>query len=86
MNTQEWIKRGDSCIATTYGRFPIVAAKGKGCWLWDVDGNKYLDFLAGVAVNNLGHCHPRIVGALQKQAETLIHCSCLLYTSDAADE
>lgn len=75
MKTQEWIERGDSCIATTYGRFPIVAAKGKGCWLWDVDGNKYLDFLAGVAVNNLGHCHPRIVGALQKQAETLIHCS-----------
>lgn len=75
MNTQEWIERGDSCIATTYGRFPIVAAKGKGCWLWDVDGNKYLDFLAGVAVNNLGHCHPRIVAALKKQAETLIHCS-----------
>lgn len=75
MNTQEWIERGDSCIASTYGRFPIVAAKGKGCWLWDVDGNKYLDFLAGVAVNNLGHCHPRIVAALQKQAETLIHCS-----------
>jgi acetylornithine aminotransferase len=75
MNTQEWIERGDACIATTYGRFPIVAAKGKGCWLWDVDGNKYLDFLAGVAVNNLGHCHPKVVGALQKQAETLIHCS-----------
>jgi acetylornithine aminotransferase len=75
MNTQEWIERGDACIATTYGRFPIVAAKGKGCWLWDVDGNKYLDFLAGVAVNNLGHCHPKIVAALQKQAETLIHCS-----------
>jgi acetylornithine aminotransferase len=75
MNTQEWIERGDACIATTYGRFPIVAAKGKGCWLWDVEGNKYLDFLAGVAVNNLGHCHPKIVAALQKQAETLIHCS-----------
>ena len=75
MKTQEWIERSNSCIATTYGRFPIVAAKGKGCWLWDVEGNKYLDFLAGVAVNNLGHCHPRIVGTLQKQAETLIHCS-----------
>lgn len=75
MNTQAWIDRGDSCIATTYGRFPIVASKGEGCWLWDVEGNKYLDFLAGVAVNNLGHCHPKVVAALQKQAQTLIHCS-----------
>ncbi|MDY0290931.1 MAG: acetylornithine transaminase [Desulfuromonadaceae bacterium] len=75
MNTQAWIKRGDNCIATTYGRFPIVASKGEGCWLWDVEGNKYLDFLAGVAVNNLGHCHPKVVAALQQQAQTLIHCS-----------
>lgn len=75
MNTQAWIERGDNCIATTYGRFPIVASKGEGCWLWDVEGNKYLDFLAGVAVNNLGHCHPKVVAALQQQAQTLIHCS-----------
>ena len=71
----EWIKRGDQCITTTYGRYPLVAAKGEGCWLWDVDGKKYLDFLAGVAVNNLGHCHPKVVKALQKQAQTLLHCS-----------
>ncbi len=47
----------------------------RGATLWDADGKRYLDFLAGVAVNNLGHCHPRVVAALQKQAAELIHCS-----------
>ncbi|MRR35172.1 aspartate aminotransferase family protein, partial [bacterium] len=46
-----------------------------GCHLWDADGKEYLDFLAGVAVNNLGHCHPRVVEALRKQAAEMIHCS-----------
>ncbi|MDY0190801.1 MAG: acetylornithine transaminase [Desulfuromonas sp.] len=73
--SQQWIERGDKHIVTTYGRYPLVAVKGSGCWLWDADGNKYLDFLAGVAVNNLGHCHPAVVKALQQQAATLIHCS-----------
>ena len=59
----------------TYGRYPIVPVKGEGCRLWDADGKEYLDFLAGVAVNNLGHCHPKVVAALQKQAAELIHCS-----------
>ncbi len=72
---QQWIERGDRCIATTYGRYPLVAARGEGCYLWDVDGRRYLDFLAGVAVNNLGHCHPKVVAALQRQAQTLLHCS-----------
>ncbi len=73
--SQSWIDRGLTHVAATYGRYPLVAASGKGCWLTDIDGKKYLDFLAGVAVNNLGHCHPDIVTALQKQAETLLHCS-----------
>lgn len=72
---QQWIERGEKRIVATYGRYPLVAARGEGCWLWDVEGNKYLDFLAGVAVNNLGHCHPKVVQALQQQAQTLIHCS-----------
>ena len=59
----------------TYGRYPLVPVRGEGCSLWDADGKRYLDFLAGVAVNNLGHCHPRVVAALQKQAAELIHCS-----------
>ena len=59
----------------TYGRYPIVPVRGEGCRLWDADGREYLDFLGGVAVNNLGHCHPRVVLALQQQAAQLIHCS-----------
>ena len=74
-NSQSWIDRGLAHVAGTYGRYPLVAASGEGCWLTDVDGKKYLDFLAGVAVNNLGHCHPDIVKALQDQAGRLLHCS-----------
>ena len=73
--SQSWIDRGLTHVAKTYGRYPLVAASGKGCWLTDIDGKKYLDFLAGVAVNNLGHCHPEIVAALQDQAGKLLHCS-----------
>jgi acetylornithine aminotransferase len=75
MNTQQWIDRSDKVIMKTYGRYPIVPVRGEGCLLWDADGKRYLDFLAGVAVNNLGHCHPRVVKAIQEQAATLIHCS-----------
>jgi acetylornithine aminotransferase len=52
-----------------------VPVRGEGCRVWDADGREYLDFLAGVAVNNLGHCHPKVVAALRKQAGELIHCS-----------
>ncbi|MCK5825493.1 MAG: aspartate aminotransferase family protein [Desulfuromusa sp.] len=74
-NSQSWIDRGLTHVAKTYGRYPLVAASGEGCWLTDIDGKKYLDFLAGVAVNNLGHCHPKVVAALQDQAGKLLHCS-----------
>ncbi len=72
---QDWIDKADHSVMKTYGRYPIVAERGEGCRLWDVDGKSYLDFLAGVAVNNLGHCHPKVVGALQEQAGRLLHCS-----------
>jgi acetylornithine aminotransferase len=75
MNSQQWIEKSDKYIMKTYGRYPIVPVKGLGCRLWDADGKEYLDFLGGVAVNNLGHCHPKVVAALQKQAAELIHCS-----------
>jgi acetylornithine aminotransferase len=71
----QWIARGEKVVARTYGRYPLVPVRGEGCRLWDADGKEYLDFLAGVAVNNLGHCHPRVVAALQEQAATLLHCS-----------
>ena len=73
--TQQWIDRADKVIMKTYGRYPIAPVRGQGCELWDADGKRYLDFLAGVAVNNLGHCHPAVVKAIQEQAATLIHCS-----------
>ena len=75
MTNQQWVERSDKVIMKTYGRYPIVPVRGEGCRLWDADGNEYLDFLAGVAVNNLGHCHPKVVKAIQDQAATLIHCS-----------
>jgi acetylornithine/N-succinyldiaminopimelate aminotransferase len=75
MKSQQWIEKSDRYIMRTYGRYPIVPVRGEGCRLWDADGKEYLDFLGGVAVNNLGHCHPKVVAALQKQAAELIHCS-----------
>lgn len=59
----------------TFRRFPLVLERGKGSKVWDIDGNEYIDALAGIAVNNLGHCHPKIVKAIQEQAEKLIHIS-----------
>ena len=73
--SSEWINRADKHVMKTYGRYPIVAERGEGCRLWDVDGKAYLDFLAGVAVNNLGHCHPKVVASLREQAGRLLHCS-----------
>jgi len=74
-SSEQWIDRADRVIMKTYGRYPIVPVRGEGCRVWDVDGKEYLDFLAGVAVNNLGHCHPKVVEAIQAQAARLIHCS-----------
>lgn len=71
----------DTVIANTYGRFPIVLEKGEGCTLWDSDGRSYTDFVAGIAVCNLGHSHPKVAEALSKQAKTLIHVSNLYYTT-----
>ena len=59
----------------TYGRLPLALAYGRGCWVWDTEGRKYLDGLGGIAVNTLGHGHPKLVPALQDQVAKLIHCS-----------
>lgn len=74
------IKQADSVIALTYSRFPLVLTKGQGCIVYDADGKQYIDFVAGIAVCNLGHAHPRIVEALKKQATALFHVSNLYYT------
>jgi len=75
MNSAQWIEKSDKYIMKTYGRFPLVPVRGQGCRVWDADGKEYLDFLGGIAVNNLGHCHPGVVAAIQKQAAEMIHCS-----------
>ena len=110
----------DRFVIPTYGRFDLRLARGKGSEVWDESGKRYLDFGAGIAVTSIGHCHPRVVAAMQQQIATLVHTSnlyftrpqgelaqrlvrlatgpdsprgkvffcnsCLLYTSDAADE
>ncbi len=64
-----------SHIMNTYSRLPVTFSHGQGCWLWDEAGKKYLDGLSGIAVNTLGHNHPRLVAALQQQVTRLIHTS-----------
>ena len=66
-------------VAQTYGRYPIALVRGKGAKVWDKDNNQYLDFVSGLAVNNLGHCHPAVVSAIQKQAAKLLHVSNLYH-------
>ncbi len=64
----------------TYARNPVEFVRGSGCRLWDADGNEYLDFLAGISVLNVGHCHPHVVHAVREQAGLLTHVSNLYYT------
>ena len=66
-------------LMNTYMQLPVTFAKGEGVWLWDEAGKRYLDALAGVAVCGLGHCHPKLVKAICKQAGTLIHTSNLYH-------
>ncbi|WP_425258556.1 aspartate aminotransferase family protein [Rubrivivax sp. RP6-9] len=62
-------------VLNTYGRLPLALSHGRGCWVWDTQGKRYLDGLGGIAVNTLGHAHPKLVPALQDQVAKLIHCS-----------
>jgi len=75
------IQRWESAVyANTFRRLPVAVTRGKGVNLYDVKGVRYLDFFSGIAVNSVGHCHPKVVAALRKQAGTLIHTSNWLYT------
>jgi acetylornithine/succinyldiaminopimelate/putrescine aminotransferase len=64
-----------SHVMNTYARQPVAFARGQGVWLWDEAGKKYLDALAGIAVNTLGHNHPRLVRALSEQIARVMHTS-----------
>ena len=72
-------------VAPTYGRYPIALVRGEGCRVWDADGKEYLDFVSGLAVCNLGHCHPGVVSAIREQAGKLIHVSNLYHIEPQVD-
>jgi acetylornithine/N-succinyldiaminopimelate aminotransferase len=75
MDIKKVLEESSRYLMNTYNRFPVVLRKGRGMKVWSADGKEYLDFMGGVAVNCLGHCHPKVVIALQKQAQRLIHVS-----------
>jgi predicted acetylornithine/succinylornithine family transaminase len=68
-------ERAEKVLMPNYGSRDVTLVRGEGSWAWDADGKRYLDFLSGIAVNNLGHCHPAVVEAIRNQASQLIHTS-----------
>lgn len=80
MNTQDVIQQYDSFVIANYGRTPIVMDRGEGSYIWDLDGKKYLDFFPGWGCSAIGHCHPKVVSAIQTQVERLIHIDNTFYT------
>ncbi|MDP7278665.1 MAG: aspartate aminotransferase family protein [Candidatus Poribacteria bacterium] len=84
MTTAEIKAMATQYIMNTYGDRQLAFIKGEGAYVWDAEGKKHLDFLSGIAVNGLGHCHPRVVEAIRNQAETLLHISNLYYIQPQA--
>ena len=79
--TFEAVRQADQDhVMSTYARYPLALVRGRGTRVWDSEGRAYLDFIGGIAVNVLGHCHPAVTAAITKQARTLIHASNLFYT------
>jgi len=78
-SNQDLIKLTNKYVAKNYGRYPIGLVRGKGTAVWDASGKKYIDFVAGLAVDNLGHCPPTVVNAIRKQAGKLLHVSNLYH-------
>lgn len=79
MGNAEIKAKGEQYLVNSYARAGIALVRGRGVRVWDADGREYLDFVGGIAVNALGHCHPRVVAAIAEQAATLIHCSNLYW-------
>lgn len=66
-------------VLQNYARYPLVLKRGRGCWLYDIHGKRYLDLISGIGVNALGHAHPRILRVIREQANQMVHCSNLYY-------
>ena len=79
-SNKEIITKSEAAFIGTYTRFSTAMVKGAGCRLEDADGKSYLDFLSGIAVCSLGHCHPEVTKAICEQAKTLVHVSNLFHT------
>jgi len=84
LKTEDIISDVDTYVLGTYERIPLTIKKGEGSWVWDNDGNKYLDFTTGIAVTNLGHTHPALTDTIKKQSEKIIHSSNLFYLESQA--
>ncbi|MEW6487074.1 MAG: acetylornithine transaminase [Thermodesulfobacteriota bacterium] len=84
MGNQDIIGLSEQYLMATYARFPVALVRGQGMRVWDADGRQYLDFLAGIAVCNLGHCHPHVVEAVREQAGRLMHVSNLYHIEPQA--
>ncbi len=84
LDSQSIFDKDSKYVMQTYGRQPIVIASGKGSTVYDIEGREYIDCVAGIAVNNVGHCHPHLVEAIKDQAEKLMHVSNLYYTEPQA--
>jgi acetylornithine/N-succinyldiaminopimelate aminotransferase len=80
MTTKETIELFDKYVIANYGRLPRVIVKGQGCYMYDADGNKILDMFPGWAVSSIGHCHPKVVAAIRKQAGELLHIDNTFYS------
>lgn len=78
--TEDTIALDNEYVMHTYARLPVVFTQGEGCFVYDAEGKEYLDLVAGIAVNGLGHCHPRVVEAICEQAGILMHTSNLYHT------
>ena len=79
MDSQTLMMLSEKYVAHTYARYPVLLVRGKGTRVWDLEGEEYLDFVSGLGVCSLGHCHPKVIKAIQDQAEKLIHVSNLYY-------
>jgi len=84
MSEKDVMEKYARYVMQTYARQPIVLKEGKGAVVKDINGKEYIDCVAGIAVNNVGHCHPRVVSAIKEQAERLIHTSNLYYNEPQA--
>jgi acetylornithine/N-succinyldiaminopimelate aminotransferase len=85
VNTREIVEMSSAHLMRNYGRLPVALKRGAGSYVWDADGKEYLDFVGGIAVNSLGHCHPKVVEAIRSAADVMLHCSNLYHIEPQAE-